>query len=49
MKVTLLPSVIGALETVFKRLVKGQKELEITRQMETIDYWIIKNRAEYWE
>ena len=36
MKVTIIPNVIGALVIVTKGLVQGLKDLEITRQMETI-------------
>ena len=36
MKVTVMPMVIGALGTVIKGLVKGLKELEIRRRVETI-------------
>ena len=36
MQVTIIPIVIGAFETVTKRLLKGLEDLEAGRQMETI-------------
>ena len=35
-KVTIVPIVIGALGTITKRLLKGLEDLEIRRQVETI-------------
>ena len=35
LKVTIIPIVIGTLGTVTKGLIKGQKDLEITRRVET--------------
>ena len=36
MKVTIIPTVIGALDTVTKRLIHRLEDLEITGQMETV-------------
>ena len=36
MKVTIIPIVIGALDTVTKELVQGLEDLEITGRVETI-------------
>ena len=36
MKVTIIPTVIGAFGTVNKGLLKGQEELEVERRVETI-------------
>ena len=36
MKVTIIPIVIGALGTIYKRLFKGPEDLEIREQVETI-------------
>ena len=39
MKVTVIPTVIGALGTILKGLVKRLKNLEIRTQVETIQYY----------
>ena len=46
MKVTVIPIVIGALGTVSKGLVKGQKDLEITGRVETIQTSAIGQNTE---
>ena len=38
MKVTVIPTVIGALGTISKKLVKGLEDLEIRAQVETIQF-----------
>ena len=45
MKVTVLPSVIGVLGTIPKGLVKGLEDLEIRRQVETIQTTVLLKLA----
>ena len=41
MKVTAIPLVVGALGTILKELIKGLKDLEIRRQVETIQTTVL--------
>ena len=43
MKVTVLPIVIGVLGTINKRLVQGLDDLEIARQVETIQTYFLSS------
>ena len=45
MKVTVIPTVISVLKTLFKGLVNGQKDLEIIGQVETIQTTALLKRV----
>ena len=45
MKVTIIPIVIGAFGTVTKGLLKGLKDLEVGRQVETIQMTVLLRMA----
>ena len=49
MKVTIVPIVIGAFDTITKRLLKGQEDLEVGGGVETIQMTALLRTPEYWE
>ena len=49
MEVTLIPIVIGAFGTVTKGLLKGQEDLEVEGQVETIQTTAFWEQPVYWE
>ena len=49
MKVTIIPIVIGAFDTVTKGLWKGLEDLEVEGRLETIKLKHFWERQEYWE
>ena len=49
MKVTIMPIVIGALDTITKRLLKGLGDLEVGGRVETIQTTALLRRPESWD